>query len=376
MNVYKIYLVILFSILYKINEAQNKFEVAISFPASINLNKISIEYYNGKETILVKSDSINRQVLIHDMYYTDNPILMISYIKDERLVNYPNRYLLKEKSKIVFNINSSGDLVNEKLINAIDFKDAGERQFDEFAKKELKVFNEFLLKNVKYFNDSLSLYEKYLKLDAVVKEKKLMFIKSNSNLYYSFWVFKNEFVSNTDYNAKRLLNIYGKYFSNQRKSTFEGKLVLKILQGRINSVKGRMAPLFTANDIKGNVIELKKFRNKYVILNFWASWCKPCVAEMPALDSIYKYCSKNKIAIISVSQDQNKENCLKAIQKYQMNWMNIFNDPMVNNAYGNNPALPQVYLIDKTGKIIYSRTDDKDYDLNKLIGIVKKLGLL
>lgn len=376
MNVYKIYLVILFSILYKINEAQNKFEVAISFPASINLNKISIEYYNGKETILVKSDSINRQVLIHDMYYTDNPILMISYIKDERLVNYPNRYLLKEKSKIVFNINSSGDLVNEKLINAIDFKDAGERQFDEFAKKELKAFNEFLLKNVNYLNDSLSLYEKYLKLDAVVKEKKLMFIKSNSNLYYSFWVFKNEFVSNTDYNAKRLLNIYGKYFSNQRKSTFEGKLVLKILQGRINSVKGRMAPLFTAIDVKGNVIELKKFRNKYVILNFWASWCKPCVAEMPALDSIYKYCSKNKIAIISVSQDQNKENCLKAIQKYQMNWMNIFNDPMVNNAYGNNPALPQVYLIDKTGKIIYSRTDDKDYDLNKLIGIVKKLGLL
>ncbi|MBS1754282.1 MAG: TlpA family protein disulfide reductase [Ferruginibacter sp.] len=376
MNVYKIYLVILFSILYKINEAQNKFEVAISFPASINLNKISIEYYNGKETILVKSDSINRQVLIHDMYYTDNPILMISYIKDERLVNYPNRYLLKEKSKIVFNINSSGDLVNEKLINAIDFKDAGERQFDEFAKKELKAFNEFLLKNVNYLNDSLSLYEKYLKLDAVVKAKKLMFIKSYSNLYYSFWVFKNEFVSNTDYNAKRLLNIYGKYFSNQRKNTFEGKLVLKILQGRINSVKGRMAPLFTANDIKGNVIELKKFRNKYVILNFWASWCKPCVAEMPALDSIYKYCSKNKIAIISVSQDQNKENCLKAIQKYQMNWMNIFNDPMVNNAYGNNPALPQVYLIDKTGKIIYSRTDDKDYDLNKLIGIVKKLGLL
>lgn len=376
MNVYKIYLVILFSILYKINEAQNKFEAAISFPATINLNKVSIEYYNGKETILVKSDSINRQVLIHDMYYTDNPILMISYIKDERLVNYPNRYLLKEKSKIVFNINSSGDLVNEKLINAIDFKDAGERQFDEFAKKELKVFNEFLLKNVKYFNDSLSLYEKYLKLDAVVKEKKLMFIKSNSNLYYSFWVFKNEFVSNTDYNAKRLLNIYGKYFSNQRKSTFEGKLVLKILQGRINSVKGRMAPLFTAIDVKGNVIELKKFRNKYVILNFWASWCKPCVAEMPALDSIYKYCSKNKIAIISVSQDQNKENCLKAIQKYQMNWMNIFNDPMVNSAYGNNPALPQVYLIDKTGKIIYSRTDDKDYDLNKLIGIVKKLGLL
>ncbi|MEZ5029641.1 MAG: TlpA disulfide reductase family protein [Ferruginibacter sp.] len=232
------------------------------------------------------------------------------------------------------------------------------------------------MKNVNYLNDSLSLYEKYLKLDAVVKAKKLMFIKSNSNLYYSFWVFKNEFVSNTDYNAKRLLNIYGKYFSNQRKNTFEGKLVLKILQGRINSVKGRMAPLFTANDIKGNVIELKKFRNKYVILNFWASWCKPCVAEMPALDSIYKYCSKNKIAIISVSQDQNKENCLKAIQKYQMNWMNIFNDPMVNNAYGNNPALPQVYLIDKTGKIIYSRTDDKDYDLNKLIGIVKKLGLL
>lgn len=136
-----------------------------------------------------------------------------------------------------------------------------------------------------------------------------------------------------------------------------------------------MAPLFSAIDLKGDSINLIKFRNKYVILNFWASWCKPCITEMPILDSIYNYYSKNKIVIISVSQDQNRDNCINAILKYQMNWFNIFNDSMVNSAYGNNPAIPQVYLIDKTGKIIYSRTDDKDYDLKKLISIVKKLEL-
>ncbi|MBK6380598.1 MAG: hypothetical protein IPF72_13165 [Chitinophagaceae bacterium] len=56
-----------------------------------------------------------------------------------------------------------------------------------------------------------------------------------------------------------------------------------------------------------------------------------------------------------------------------MNWINIINDPIVNSAYGNNPALPQVYLINKEGKIIYSRTDDKDYDLKKLYSIVEEL---
>ncbi|MBX2933517.1 MAG: TlpA family protein disulfide reductase [Ferruginibacter sp.] len=375
MNIYRLILVFLFALFTKVNEAQKKFEAIISFPKSINLNKVSIEYYNGKETISLKSDSNNKKIFIHDTYYTDYPILMITYIKEEGVVINLKRYLLKDKSTIIFYNNGNSDLNNAKLINAIDFKNLGESQFDIFANKEIKELDNFLAINAKYLKDSLSLYEQYLKLDSILKAKKLKFIKGNSDLFYSFWVFKNEFVSNTDYSAKDLLNIYNYFFSKIYKYTFEGKLVLTILQGRINAVKGKMAPLFSAIDLKGDSINLIKFRNKYVILNFWASWCKPCITEMPILDSIYNYYSKNKIVIISVSQDQNRDNCINAILKYQMNWFNIFNDSMVNSAYGNNPAIPQVYLIDKTGKIIYSRTDDKDYDLKKLISIVKKLEL-
>ena len=132
--------------------------------------------------------------------------------------------------------------------------------------------------------------------------------------------------------------------------------------------------MFSSKDINGDRIHLSNFRgNKYVLLNFWATWCVPCVAEMPVLDSIYKQYSNKDIVIISISQDRNREKCLKAIQKLKMNWINIINDPVVEGAYGNNPSLPQVYLIDKSGNIIYSRTEKEDYDLKKLLLLIQQL---
>ena len=94
---------------------------------------------------------------------------------------------------------------------------------------------------------------------------------------------------------------------------------------------------------------------------------------MPILDSIYRQYSNKEIVIISISQDRNREKCLKAIQKLQMNWINIINEPIIEVAYGNNPSLPQVYLIDKSGNIIYSRTEREDYDLKKLLFLIQQL---
>ena len=92
---------------------------------------------------------------------------------------------------------------------------------------------------------------------------------------------------------------------------------------------------------------------------------------MPTLNSIQKL--KKDVAIISVSLDRNKELCLKAINRLQMDWVNIINDPIMESVFGNPQDIPQVYLIDKQGKIIYSRTEEKDYDLNKLFTLIKSL---
>ncbi|MBL0199878.1 MAG: TlpA family protein disulfide reductase [Chitinophagaceae bacterium] len=371
---YKICLGLLFSTLFGVSKAEVRFNAKIIFPLSIELNKISIEYHNGLQIIPYKISTQSHIIEISDVYYSQYPVLIITYNTNDNIVTYPERYFLEKKSELTYFGNSKNNLDSVKLIRAYKVKDMGENQFDLFAKKELDNLTSFLFVNAKYINDSSLIFQKFIELDVAVQKKKLKFIQVNNKLYYSLWVFKEEFVSNIEYNADSLQQIYKQFFSTKFSNTFEAKLIVSVLNGRLNSFKDKTAPLFSARDFNGNKVELLKFRGeKYVILNFWASWCQPCIAEMPILDSINRCYSKKNVTIISVSQDRNRKKCLNAIQRFQMNWINIINDPIVNSAYGNNPALPQVYLINKEGKIIYSRTDDKDYDLKKLYSIVEGL---
>jgi thiol-disulfide isomerase/thioredoxin len=356
------------------SKAQTKFTVRIIFPSSIKLNKINIEYHNGFKILPFSIDSTNRTIKLTGVFYSKYPQLIISYTVANNEDLYQKKYFLEKNASLIFYNNSKKNLDSVKLANAFDVMDTGEKRFNRFAKKELQEIKDFLVVNKKYINDSELVYRQFIKLAATIQKKKLEFIQINNKLFYSLWSFREEFVSNTDYKADSLLGIYNKYLSPAFSYTFESKQIISVLNGRLNSFEGKTAPLFSAKDIHGNRIDLSEFNNKkYVLLNFWATWCGPCIAEFPMLDSIHRNYSKNDIVIISVSEDRNEEKCLRAIQKLQMNWINIINDPVIEAAYGNNPALPQVYLIDKKGKIIYSRTEAKDYELKKLLSIVQKL---
>src|SRR5690606_24027542 len=70
---------------------------------------------------------------------------------------------------------------------------------------------------------------------------------------------------------------------------------------------GNAAPLFTLKDINGNDVSLESFRGKYVFIDFWASWCRPCREENPNLVALYKEFGGEDFEIISVSLDETAE---------------------------------------------------------------------
>lgn len=127
-------------------------------------------------------------------------------------------------------------------------------------------------------------------------------------------------------------------------------------------------PLFSFKTPNGQTVKLAAFRNqKYVLLCFWASWCGPCVQNIPFLkkiDSIYR---DKGLQLISVSSDRNETDWLAALQKYDMPWLQTCNLPF----YTTGPRLsdlfqiyyiPQYFLIDKAGKLIYQSFLNKDTD--------------
>lgn len=111
------------------------------------------------------------------------------------------------------------------------------------------------------------------------------------------------------------------------------------------------------NDDKGNVVQLSDHvgKGKYVLLEFWASWCVPCRADIPHLKKNYSLYHPEGFEVISISMDDKKENWLKAVQEEKMEWLQVSDlkafKGEVSSVY-NFTGVPTCILIDPDGKIV------------------------
>ena len=118
---------------------------------------------------------------------------------------------------------------------------------------------------------------------------------------------------------------------------------------------GQLAPDFTQNDPSGRPVSLRDFRGQYVLLDFWASWCKPCRAENPALVAAHQQFNSRHFTVLSVSLDQDQGKWEKAIAADGLNWTHVSDLKLEQNAVARRygiKGVPQNLLIGPDGRIL------------------------
>lgn len=140
-------------------------------------------------------------------------------------------------------------------------------------------------------------------------------------------------------------------FSDAAKKSYYGQLVDKEINPK--SLVGTSVANFQLNDKDGNAKSVKDIVSgkKYILIDFWASWCAPCRKEIPNLKNAYAAYSEKGFEVLSISIDKDQKAWLKALSQENMQWPNLYDDDKVSKAF-NVKTIPATYLVDSKGVIV------------------------
>jgi peroxiredoxin len=284
--------------------------------------------------------------------------LVLSYANSDKREYLTNFYL----EPGVISINSTGSFKNA------DIKGSKVNADNEKLKKTLRLNEQKLQTYLSEWRsahpgqkemDSTDRAEYSLRLNENKKASRqiyLDFIKENPNSFISLDVIK--YIGGPIPNYPEIAPLFNS-LSPDIKNTVTGKEHAQFLATANATAIGKMAPEFTLNDPDGKPVKLSDFKGKYVLVDFWASWCMPCRAENPNLIKAFNKFHEKGLEILGVSFDdeQRKNDWLAAIKKDGLIWKNVSDlkgwnaQNVVAGLYGIR-AIPQNVLLDKTGKII------------------------
>lgn len=202
------------------------------------------------------------------------------------------------------------------------------------------------------------------KINSKNEAKNIVFIKQNPKEPASAAFLLD--ISNKD----SVMYLYPK-LSNEVKESYFGKLVGNNIKAWMASEPGKVLPDFQTTTILGKPFQLSAYRGKYVLLDFWGSWCGPCLSEIPQLKALEKQNADQLTVIGLICKDQKKA-AAKIIADHQLTSVQLFDPTIDFGAMFGIRDYPTKILIDGKGKVVKVFTGSSDQNFKEIQTLVNK----
>lgn len=225
------------------------------------------------------------------------------------------------------------------------------RKCDSISRKNQQLLQVKYGKNVDPKSATYKAYSK--ELDSLNTEKTnlliLKYVKANPDSYTATFILSSEGVESlTDI---QLENAY-KTLSKRMQQSANGKRISDHIAGIKKSAVGQTVENFRLNTPDGAAFDFNQLKGKYVIIDFWASWCGPCRASFPHMKTLYQKYKSDRFEIYSISIDKSKSNWLGALKEEDLPWPQTLDTENISKSKFAVTGIPTTYLIDPTGKIM------------------------
>ena len=347
---------------------------------------------NNSDFKLSASSDISDGEMVYLVQYKENiPVLKDSASVVKGNFTFSDSILVPEMHYIFFkNIKGNIPVILEPgNINITVYKDSlrstkinGTKSNDDFKvyiDESSSLINELnnIQNEINYniaLNDSLltdDLEKQFINMRKKLTDYEFDFMKNKNDSYISALILQRMvFERSIDYDkADSIMNTFDESLSLTSPFTAVEKIIENYkLSNTEAPIVGSYAPKFSGPGIDGEVISLDGIKSKYILIDFWASWCAPCRVENPGLAELLNVYSTDDFSILGVSLDMNLESWKKAIETDGIqSWVHIsnlkyFNDPIAKLYDISKEGIPSSFLLNAERKIIARNIKGEDLE--------------